>query len=502
MPTSRTQRLSSHDSVFLYWERPEQPMHVAEIMVYEGRITAADMVGMLTERMHLLPRYRQKVVPAPLGLAYPTWEDDPDFDVRNHIAERTLPAPGDDRVLSRNCGELYCQLLNRDRPMWHLTLLDGYRGGGTVIFLKLHHSMVDGVSSVELIDLLHSTKRGAPAPPPATAPWQPRPVPGAINRLRGVVADQIGSALDVAREVSDLIRPGATGELAKRAETTARAAVDLGSLAARPLSPTPFNARIHPKRDVAWAELPIAETRAVRKRLGGTVNDLVLAILSGALARYMRRHGFPPDDRELRCLCPVSVRKRDQSGAMGNLISMVVAPLHVGIEDGAARFAAERESMLELKRRGQADGIHEIIDATKWYPAPVFRLGWKLWPSGYFPMHITSTNVPGPRQPLFLGEHELLHWYPFGVQWTNNGLFLCTLSYRENLILGPVSDPDVVSDVWEFADDLRDAYGDLRMAAGMTDADTASGAEGTGRAKPNGRGTHAQRATAPKTAAP
>src|SRR3712207_446008 len=242
-------------------------------------------------------------------------------------------------------------------------------------------------------------------------------------------------------------------------------------MALRPLSPTPFNKPIHAKRDVAWVELDIAETRAVRKKLGGTVNDLVLAILSGALARYMRRHGYETDGRELRCLCPVSVRKQDQSGAMGNLISMVVAPLHVGIDDGAKRFAAERESMQELKRRGQADGIHELIDSSKWYPAPVFRALWEAWPKGYFPTHITSTNVPGPRVPLYLGEHELLRWYPFGVQWTNNGLFLCTLSYREHLILGPVSDPEVVADVWEFADDLRAAYEELRDAAGIAAAE-------------------------------
>src|SRR5882724_3716334 len=168
MASSPPQRLSAHDSVFLSWERPEQPMHVAECMVYDGHITAADIVRMIGERMHLLPRYRQKIVPAPFGIAHPTWEDDPDFDVANHVDEQTLPAPGDDRVLSRVCGELYCRLLERDRPLWHLTVLHGHAGGGTVIFLKLHHSMVDGVSSVELIEVLHATVRGTPRPAPGS----------------------------------------------------------------------------------------------------------------------------------------------------------------------------------------------------------------------------------------------------------------------------------------------------------------------------------------------
>jgi WS/DGAT/MGAT family acyltransferase len=474
MATSVSKRLSSHDSVFLSWERPEQPMHVAECMVYDGPITAADMVRMISERMHLLPTYRRKIVPVPFGIAHPTWEDDPGFDVANHVDELTLPAPGDDRVLSRVCGELYCRLLERDRPLWHLTVLHGYAGGGTVIFLKLHHSMVDGVSSVELIEVLHSIERGsAPPPPPATA-WQPRPLPGPLARLRHAVADQAATTLGGLREVSDLVRPGALGSLAQRMWSFTRAAADTAPLLVRPLPATPFNAPIHPKRDFAWVELPLAEVKAVRSALGGTINDLVLAVLSGGLARYMTRHGSDPDGRELQAMCPVSVRRQDQSGAMGNLVSMVVAPLYVGIADGTERLSAERAAMEELKRRDQAAGIYELIASTTWWPAPLWRLVWQLWPRRYFPFHITSTNVPGPRQPLFLGEHELLHWYPFGVQWTNNGLFLCTLSYREYLTLGPVADPDVVPDVWDFAADLRAAYEELREAAGVK-AQTAPG---------------------------
>jgi diacylglycerol O-acyltransferase len=467
MATAVSKRLSAHDSVFLSWERPEQPMHVAECMVYDGHITAADMIRMISERMHLLPRYRQKIVPAPLGIAHPTWEDDPDFDVARHVDELTLPGPGDDRVLSRVCGELYCRLLDRDRPLWHLTVLHGY-GGGTVIFLKLHHSMVDGVSSVELIEVLHATVRGAAPPPSPAGAWQPRPVPGALARLRHVVADQVATTLDGMREMSDLVRPGAVASLGRRMRVLARAALDTGPLLVRPLPSTPFNAPIHPKRDFAWVELPLEEVKAVRSQLGGTINDLVLAILSGGLARYMARHGSDPDGRQLQAMCPVSVRRQNQSGAMGNLVSMVVAPLYVGIPDGAERLAAERAAMEDLKQREQAAGIYEMIAGGGWCPAPLWRLVWKLWPHRYFPFHITSTNVPGPRQPLFLGDHELLHWYPFGVQWTNNGLFLCTLSYREYLTLGPVADPDVVPDVWDFAADLRAAYDELRAAAGVT----------------------------------
>jgi diacylglycerol O-acyltransferase / wax synthase len=472
-------------------------MHVAECMVYDGRITAADMVRMISERMHLLPRYRQKVVPAPFGVAHPTWEDDPDFDVANHVDVATLPPPGDDRVLSRVCGELFCRLLDRDRPLWHLTVLDGHSSGGTVIFLKLHHSMVDGVSSVELIEVLHSTERGAAPPPAPLQPWAPQPVPGRLQRLRHAIADQAVTTLNGVREVTDLVRPGALGDLAQRAQALTRAVADVGPLLVRRLPPTPFNAPIHPARDFAWVELPLAEVRAVRAALGGTINDVVLTVLSGALARYMRRHGHDPSGRELQAMCPVSVRRPTQSGSMGNLVSMVVPPLHVGIADPVERLAAERTAMQELKRRQQAVGIYEMIAGATWWPAPLWRLVWKAWPRSYFPYHITSTNVPGPRQPLFLAEHELLHWYPFGVQWTNNGLFLCTLSYREYLTLGPVADPEVVPDVWDFAEDLRASYEELRAAADKLASAQADFAAPKGPAQPNGRRSGTARAARP-----
>lgn len=495
MMTVLSQRLSAHDSVFLDWERPEQPMHVAECMVYQGLFTAADIATMIEQRIHLLPRYRQRIVPAPFGLARPTWEDDPDFAVGNHVDEMTLP-DSDDKTLSRVCGELFCKLIDRGGPPWHLTVLHGHRLG-TVVFLKLHHAMVDGVSSVELIEVLHSTEPDTPPPPAPLQQWQPRPVPGLVGRLRDVVADQVDTGLDATREVVDLIRPGAVGELAGRAKDLARAAIDTAPLALRRLPPTPFNARIHPARDFAWVELPIEETKQVRKALGGTVNDLVLTVLSGALGRYMRRHGYPTDGRQLQALCPVSVRSTDQSGAMGNQISMVIAPLEVGIDDGRARLEAERAAMQDLKRRGQAKGIHEVIAGANWVPAPMYRMVWKLWPRSYFPLHITSTNVPGPRQPLYLGEHELLHWYPFGVQWTNNALFLCTLSYREHLILGPVADPKIVKDVWEFADDLRAAYDELRSASGILVPDESTTAE-EGRPADSGGRAPTPRSTARK----
>jgi diacylglycerol O-acyltransferase len=457
-------RLSAHDAVFLYWERPEQPFHVCECMVYDGKFNAEDIKRLLAERMHLLPRYRQKVVFAPLQVAHPTWEDDPAFDLSNHVVEADLPAPHDDEALSIYCGKLFGELIDRNHPLWHLTVIHGHNSGNTIVFLKLHHAMVDGVSSVELIEVLHSTERGAKPPPPAHGHWKARPVPGKARRLLDAVADQTDTVLGLYRDAANLLRAPSIASIAKRFSTLMRTAVDTGEMALLPLPKTPFNKPISPARQFTWLELPLEEVHRVRKQHGATVNDLVLAILSGGLGRYMRREGHETEGVALRAMCPVSVRAKDQSGAMGNQISMVAAPLHVGITDPLQRLNAEMESMRELKEKDQAGGMFEMISAAKYYPAWMWKEIWARWPMKYFPFNIVSTNVPGPKVPLYLDRHELLHWYPFGVNWTTSGLFLCTLSYREYLVLGLVADPTIVKDVWEVNEDLRASYEEIKAA--------------------------------------
>ena len=194
-------RLSAHDAVFLHWERAEQPFHVCECMVYAGKVTAADMKRMLEERMHLLPRYRQRIVFTPLDLDHPTWEDDPEFDLGRHIAESELPAPAGDRQISTYCGELFCQLLDREHPLWHMTVIHGHTSGNTVVFLKLHHAMVDGVSSVELIEVLHDTKPSNSPPSPPTTKWQPEKLPSETDLVRAAVADRMAEETAAAMRV-------------------------------------------------------------------------------------------------------------------------------------------------------------------------------------------------------------------------------------------------------------------------------------------------------------
>ena len=462
-------RLSAHDAIFLHWERRTQPMHVGECMVYEGHLTADDIIGLLEARMHLLPRYRQKVAFAPLGLSHPVWVDDPAFDLCNHVEELRLPPPGDDRVLSRIGGELFGTLLCRDRPLWHIMVLHGHESGNTIAFVRLHHAMVDGVSSVDLIEVSHDLEPDAQPPDPPEGEWTPAPEPGALELAADAVRDEVGGAIRSLWSAATGVRPSSLVRGARDASSLARTLTRMLPVTLLPPPSTPFNRPIGAGREFAWLEKPFDDLRLIRKQLGGTVNDVVLTILSGALDRYLRRHGQETEGLRLRAMCPVSMRDPSQKGTLGNLVSLVVAPLEVGIRDPVERLKAESRAMGELKGSGQPTGIYQIMRLMNSAPPTVHALAWQISPTWFpFPLNIVSTNVPGPPKPLYLGGHELLHWYPLGVPWTTLGLFLCTLTYRDRVCMGLVVDPKVVPDVWEAIEDFRAAFEELHAAAAAT----------------------------------
>ncbi len=215
--TNLSRRLTALDSTFLYFEKPEQPMHIGGCMVYEGRISRDELARILLERLHRLPRYRQKVVFPPFALAHPTWEDDPVFDVANHVDELTLPAPADERVLAEVGGRAYAGMLDRDHPQWKLILLHGRPDGTTAVLWKIHHAMIDGVSGVDLTMVLHDLTPDAEPPARPGLPWRPQPPPDPISLLQDAVRDRLTEA---ARTLTDsafrLLRPAELGESAKQ----------------------------------------------------------------------------------------------------------------------------------------------------------------------------------------------------------------------------------------------------------------------------------------------
>ena len=461
MTRELNRRMTPLDALFLYVEKPDQPMHVGGCLIYEGHVSRDELARVMEERLAELPRYRQKIVFPPFAIAHPTWEDDPDFDIRHHVDEITLPPPGDDMTLSRVGGEAFAGMLDRAHPLWKLILVQGRADGNTAVVWKVHHAMIDGVSGVDLTLVLHDMKReGEPRPP--AAPWTPRALPDPIAQLQDAVRDRLTEA---AQQWTDAafrwLRPLESSE---RDRKLANAFLSTAPRYLRPAPPTPFNGRLSPRRQFAWVQFPFAEIRQIRSALGGTVNDLVLTVIAGGLGRYLRSHGFATDGVELRAMCPVSMRRADEHGALGNLVSILMAPLFVGIADPAARLGAERAAMEELKAQDQAGALYEMTGLSNIIPPVWLAVGGQMDVT-MNPLNTVSTNVPGPQIPLYLLGRKLLHWYPLGPLAANVGLFNAILSYNQTLTIGSTVDPSLMPDVWRYMDFLRESFDELSAAA-------------------------------------
>jgi diacylglycerol O-acyltransferase len=466
-PKALNHRLTTLDATFLYTEKPTQPMHVGGSMVYEGRLSRDVLVQALESRLHLLPRYRQKVVFPPFAMAHPTWEDDPAFDIRNHVAEVTLPPPGDERALSEMGGRAFAGMLDRDHPLWQLIVVHGRADGNTAVVWKVHHAMIDGVSGVDLTMVLHDLKPDAPPPGPPSAPWQPRPLPDPLTLLQDAVKDRL---TEVAQALTDdafrLLRPT---ELDARLRQLAGAVGSSAPSLLRPAPRAPFNGPISAERRFGWAEFPFGEFRRAKSVLGGTVNDAVLTVIAGGMGRYLRALGLPTEELEIRAMCPVSMRRPDERGALGNLVSMIFAPLHVGVLDPVKRLAAERDAMTRLKEQDQAGGLYEMTHLMDRVPPAVQAVAGQLTVPNTL-LNTVSTNVPGPQIPLYLSGHRLIGWCPLIPLANEVGLVNAILTYDQRLTIGVTVDPQLVPDVWLYVECLKASFAELLQAADAAEA--------------------------------
>src|SRR3990172_9307045 len=288
MPSNLTRRLSAQDAAFLYLERPGAPLHIGSLGVYEGCIPFERFVAHMDSRMPLIPRYRQRLAFVPLSVAHPTWEDDPQFDIRSHVRSVSLPAPDNDEQLRELTMELFAEPLDRGKPLWETYVIEGLEADRTGVLSKVHHAMIDGVSGIELLMAILDLSP-EPAPPPDAPPWQPKPLPDAGARLADALLDQLSQQRDLLREFGETFitprpRLRQTGDVL-------RALRNVSPWLALPAPRTPFSVRLSPERRVAFSEVSFVEIREIRTSLGGTVNDVVLAVLAGALPRFPAPRG-------------------------------------------------------------------------------------------------------------------------------------------------------------------------------------------------------------------
>jgi diacylglycerol O-acyltransferase len=453
-------RLTPQDAGFLYVERASQPMHGVGVGIYEGRMTLDDVIRTIGSRLHLMPRFRQKIMSPPFGIAHPTWEDDADFDIRAHITEETLPAPGDERAMAGAIARELTPPLDRGRPLWKMGVVHGRDDGNTALLTMVHHAMVDGVSGVDLTLVMHDLTPHAT--PPEPAPWQPAPPPDPLSMLQNAVRDELVAAAE--RWTEETFRSFRPAEAAVRAQQATSALVSSWPTMLQPAPRTPFNGPVSRERDVAWAPFSFTEVRRIRGALGGTINDVVLAVVAGAIGKYLRRHGVDTQGMELRAMCPVSMRAPEGRGALGNRVSMMIAPLFVGVLDPVERLEAERAAMDRLKEQDQAGSFYAMTEQGTAVPAWVQAMAGQVETPNTM-LNTVSTNVPGPQVPLYMAGHKLLANFGCGMLSANIGLFNAIMSYNQVLTIGATVDPRQVPDVWFYAECLKESFAELRAAA-------------------------------------
>lgn len=507
MPTPHlSRRMSPEDAWFLYFEKPEAPLHIGSVAVFEGDTPVGALRESMAARMHTIPRYRQRAVIPPFYAAHPTWEDDPAFSLERHVREVRIDAPGDDAQLREVAGELFAGMLPRDRPLWDITVVRGLEGGRTAYVSRVHHCLVDGVSGIDLLlAVLDLTPNPAPPAPPAE-PWEPDGISSPIEAWTDAMFDRWAAGLRAWGEWQESMFD--TRGQFRRVSEVARALEVALPLALRQPQPATWNKPIGPDRRVAWTAMSFADVRAIRSALGGTVNDVMLTLLGGALGAYLRGHGAATDGVTLRLQIPVNVRRENEKGALGNRVSMMLPDLPVGIIDPVARLAAVRDEMERLKAQEQANAFESLMSLSQNLPAMYHALAG----SGGVPrglLNLVCTNVPGPMIPLYSVGRRMLAHYPLVPLAGDLGIGVGITSFDRDLYVGVMADPKVAPDVGVIARLFGEEFQALREAAGVAESDLpdidrqpapAAAAPHTNGAKPTGRQRRAPRKRVPSRA--
>ncbi len=451
-------RLTALDHSFLQLEGQSTHMHVGGCALFSGPAPAyPDMVAAVQARLHLVPRYRQRLAAVPLGQGRPVWVDDPHFRLPFHVRHTALPRPGSDAQLRRLAGRIFSQALDRGRPLWEMWLIEGLSDGRFALLSKTHHALVDGVSGVDIASVMFDTE---PDPQPARAPrpWAPRPLPSSAQLLADALVERATQPAEAVTALEAIAR-GPRGLLRRAGAAVA----GLGALTWAGLDPaprSPFNVPIGPHRRFTWVEASLEQFRQVKRERQATINDVILAAVAGGLGRYMRRHELVTDGLVLKALVPVSVRDAADHGVLGNRIAAMWAPLPVGIEDPFERLQQIAGAMTAVKRSGQAVGARALTELAGFASPTLVAQASRLQARQRL-FNLVVTNVPGPQQPLYLLGRRMQAIYPLVPLAANTALGIAVLSYDGRLNFGLNADYDALADLEALASDLSAAIDEI-----------------------------------------
>jgi len=451
-------RLTGLDASFLHMERGGAHMHVASAILFEGEApTHEEFRDHIESRLHLVPRFRQKLRTIPFDQGRPVWVDDPFLNLDYHVRRTALPAPGSEEQLRNLAARIFSQQLDRTKPLWELWLVEGLDGGRFAVVGKSHHALVDGISGVDITTVLFDLEEEPDHPPVRPPKWAPRPEPTDLDLLADAWRERATSPREFVRGVRAALRGP---------RQVLRGLVDTGKFleGATAAPNTPFNVEIGPHRRLAFVRADLEDFKRIKNAHGGTVNDVVLSVVAGALGNYLRARGHDTDELKMRAMVPVSVRADEERGALGNRISAMMAPLPVWSTDPVERLREVRATMGDLKGSGQAVGAELLTKLTDFAPPTIASQAARLQPAQRF-FNLVVTNVPGPQFPLYLMGRPMSAIFPLVPLARRQALCVGIMSYDGQIDFGLVGDYDAMADLDSFALDLEGAIAEAVATA-------------------------------------
>ncbi|MEM8767923.1 MAG: wax ester/triacylglycerol synthase domain-containing protein [Pseudomonadota bacterium] len=472
-------RLSEQDASFLYGETASGPLHTASIFVVDGNLAYETVLEHFRARMHLVPRYRQKLAFVPFNLGHPKWVDDTDFAVENHVKPFSVTPGSTLEEAADEILELNGKLLDRNQPLWACYVVDGVPGK-TLLLQQVHHAMIDGVSGIDLTMILMDLEPEVAPPPPPEAPWVPEPEPSPLELITEAVRENAETFGE------ELRRPPPTDEASRGLLANATRA--MSRFFSNPAILAPWNAGlVGPKRKMRWSIHPFSEFREIRRAFGGTINDVVLAVISEAAARYLRDHDEDTDGKHLRIMCPVSVRTEDEQGALGNRVSGIFPTLPAWPMDAESRYSAVLAETNAIKENQEAQALTLMNESSMSMPAalmaPTLLVGTSFDPTAFAAQHpgpvlpklgprppffgfnFTCTNVPGVQVPLYIAGHKLEKFLGILMLGGPLGYGVAIVSYNQQMMFGMIAETRLMPDLENMVAAMEDAFAELLDAA-------------------------------------
>jgi len=462
------ERLSAQDTSFLLFESVNAftditgaaiheagPLRTADDGIDIGRVRSAN-----ASWLHQVPRFRQKLEWIPLE-GHPVWVDDPAFDLDFHVRHTRLPYPGTERELKELTARIQANRMDRAKPLWETWIVEGLEGGRWAMLQRLHHCMIDGASGVDLSQVTLSPDPNAE--PPAPTPYLPRPAPTRGRLLLDEVGRRLRMPLDAVRHTRETYE--SVRELGEEIRLRGRAMLGAIGELAQQAPGTVLSGPIGPHRRVDWMEMPLDEVKAVRKALGGTINDVVLATVAGAVRSFLVRRSVDPSTQEFRVAAPVSTRSEAERGTLGNRVSMWILDLPIGEADPRKRLERIREQTSDLKQSKAAVGADVLFQVVEWTSTRILSLAGQALAASQGPYNLMVTNVPGPQIPLYLCGSLMHASFGFVPLVENTALGIALFSYNGRLCWGFNADYDRVPDLADFTAGVGAAFRELQRAA-------------------------------------